>query len=241
MAGDTALIRAARRLRDEVGGLLFDAPVASVYNPLVYAWAPHRQYLAKWGRGPKRVLFLGMNPGPWGMAQVGVPFGEISLVRDWLDIGGRIARPEQEHPKRPVEGFACTRSEVSGRRLWGYIAARFGTPAAFFQEHFVANYCPLMFVEASGRNRTPDKLHAHEREALRAPCDAHLKRMVDILRPEWVVGVGAFAETRAGEVLEGYDVKVGRVLHPSPASPAANRDWAGAAEKQLLSQGIWSA
>ena len=34
----------------------------------------------------KRVVFLGMNPGPFGMAQVGVPFGEVAAVRDWLRI-----------------------------------------------------------------------------------------------------------------------------------------------------------
>ena len=36
-----------------------------------------------------------------------------------------------------------------------------------------------------------------------------------------------------------YDIRIGRVLHPSPASPAANRGWAAAAEKQLLALGVW--
>ena len=238
MATKNDLIAAAMQLREDVEGLQFGDPVAYVYNPLVYAWAPHENYLERWGAGCKRVIFLGMNPGPWGMAQVGVPFGEISYVRDWLKIAGRIERPASEHPDRPVHGFECERSEVSGRRLWGYFSRRYGTPSVFFQEHFVANYCPLMLAEESGRNRTPDKLHADEQRDLFAACDEHLRRMVRIQRPQWVIGVGAFAADRAAKALAENDVRVGRILHPSPASPAANRGWAKAVEHELREQGV---
>src|SRR6185295_18463722 len=141
-----------------VEGLKFSLPVTHVYNPLVYAWRAHEAYLRNYGGKRKRVIFLGMNPGPFGMAQTGVPFGEINAVRDWLKIGARIDRPPREHPKRMIEGFACRRSEVSGLRLWGLFAKQFGRADGFFAGHFVANYCPLSFLEASGRNRTPDKL-----------------------------------------------------------------------------------
>ncbi len=232
-------IEAAEALRDACGRLRFSAPTDYVYNPLVYAWASHRAYLRKHGAGSKRVVFLGMNPGPFGMAQTGVPFGEVSLVRDWVGIEEPVSKPEREHPKRPVEGFACGRSEVSGRRLWGLFRDRFETAEAFFDGHFVANYCPLVFMEASGRNRTPDKLPAEETAALHRVCDAHLRGLVDALEPEWLIGVGGFAERRAREALEGTAVRVGRVLHPSPASPAANRGWAGQAVRQLEALGVW--
>lgn len=238
MEAKNDLIAAAIRLRDAVESLEFCDPVAYVYNPLVYAWAPHERYLERWGAGRKRVVFLGMNPGPWGMAQVGVPFGEIRYVRDWLEIAGVVSRPAREHPDRPVHGFDCERSEVSGRRLWGHFSRRYGTPGAFFQEHFVANYCPLMFTEDSGKNRTPDKLHVHEQEGLFAACDEHLRQMVRIQRPQWVIGVGTFAATQAENALTGHDVRVGRILHPSPANPAANRGWAQAAERELSDQGV---
>ena len=81
-----ALLAAARRLRADTGRLRFAAPVTHVYNPLVYAWAPHEAYLRRFGGARKRVVFLGMNPGPFGMAQTGVPFGEIAAVRGWLRI-----------------------------------------------------------------------------------------------------------------------------------------------------------
>lgn len=181
-----------------------------------------------------------MNPGPFGMAQTGVPFGEIAAVRDWMGLSGAVAKPAREHPKRPVEGLACAKSEVSGRRLWGLFAERFGTADAFFREHFVANYCPLVFMSETGANLTPDKLPAAEARALEAVCDRHLRRLVIALEPEWVVGVGGFAEKRAMEALAGLPVKITRVLHPSPASPAANRGWAAAASRELAASGVWA-
>ena len=218
------LVQSAKRLCAAVDRLRFAPPVAYVYNPLDYAWAGHAAYLEKFGAGHKRVLFLGMNPGPFGMAQTGVPFGEIAAVRDWLGIEVSIGKPEREHPKRPVTGFACQRAEVSGRRLWGLFAERFGSAEKFFGDHLVMNYCPLVFMEAGGRNVTPDKLPAAERAALFAACDRHLREAVQLLKPEWLVGVGDFAMKRAEKIFPKGQVKIGRILHPSLASPAANRN-----------------
>ena len=226
-------------LRKVVSDLEFAAPVAHVYNPLEYAWASHEAYLRLYGQGRKKVVFVGMNPGPFGMVQTGIPFGEIAAVRDWLKIESTIGRPASEHPRRPVTGFACTRSEVSGRRLWGLFASRYGSAAQFFRDHFVLNYCPLAFLEDSGRNRTPDKLPPAERKKLFAACDAHLGEALQILRPAWVVGVGEFAATRAADVCAGAGPQIGKIHHPSPANPAANRDWAAIAELQLRQLGIW--
>ncbi len=233
------LIRAAGELRDAVDGMTFAAPVTHVYNPLRYAWDSHRSFLERFGTGRRRVVFLGMNPGPFGMAQTGVPFGEVAAVRDWMGIGGAVGKPPVEHPKRLVEGFACGKAEVSGRRLWGMMAERFGTADEFFREHFVVNYCPLVFMEETGRNRTPDKLPAPERAALGAACDAHLSTVVAALEPEWCVGVGAYATDCLRRVVpEG--ARISTVLHPSPASPAANRGWAEAAARQMVEAGVWA-
>ncbi|NMG36508.1 single-stranded DNA-binding protein [Azoarcus sp. TTM-91] len=234
----TALITAARQLSTTVDAMRFGPPVSHVYNPLDYAWNIHEAYLRRYGEGRKRAIFLGMNPGPFGMAQIGVPFGEIASARDWLGLEGPVGQPAITNPKRPVEGFACKRSEVSGQRLWGLFRARFGTPEAFFADHFVVNYCPLAFFE-EGRNLTPDKLPGAEARPLLAACDAHLRAVVEALQPEWLIGIGNWAEKRAAEAVGDMDVKFGRVLHPSPASPAANRGWAEAATRQLTDLGIW--
>ena len=228
----------SRQLAEASGRLAFGAPITHVYNPLEYAWAPHAEYLRRYAREPREALLLGMNPGPWGMAQTGVPFGDVCAVRDWLGIEAPVGKPAREHPKRPVLGFACRRSEVSGTRLWGWARARFGVPAQFFQRFYVHNYCPLSFMEESGRNFTPDKLSAREQAALFEVCDAALARMVELLAPRYLIGVGHFAETRLRKALSGTGLPILRIPHPSPASPAANRDWAGGVEQALEAGGI---
>ena len=206
------LVEAAAQLRDAVDALPFSAPVTHVYNPLDYAWAPHAAYLARYGSGRKRVVLLGMNPGPFGMVQTGVPFGEVEMVRGWMGIEAEVSTPRVESPKRPIEGFACTRSEVSGRRLWGLFADRFGPAEAFFADHFVANYCPLAFLDG-GRNVTPDKLSAAETKPLFEACDTHLRRLVEALEPDWVVGVGSRAAPEPGQ--PGRQPRLGRGGNPA--------------------------
>jgi len=212
--------------------------VTHVYNPLDYASAAHEAYVERWGRGRKEVVLLGMNPGPFGMAQTGVPFGDVALVRDFLGVEAPVRRPPLEHAARPVLGFACTRGEVSGQRLWGFARDTFGTPERFFARFFVANYCPLAFMEASGKNRTPDKLPRDEQVPLFDACDRALVRLVEALGPTHVIGVGAFAEKRARLALAGSPLAVGTILHPSPASPLANRGWALAVKQKLADLGI---
>lgn len=232
------LVEIARALSDELARLTFSGPVAFVYNPLEYAFTPHSRYLERYGSAPKEVLLLGMNPGPWGMAQTGVPFGEVAAVRDWLGIDGEVGRPPAEHPKRPVTGFDCKRSEVSGRRLWGWAQAGFATPKRFFARFFVANYCPLLFLDADGRNLTPDRLPADERRPLEETCDRALEATARYLQVGLAVGVGAFAADRVAAALAEAGVRTGRILHPSPANPEANRGWAERATRQLAELGV---
>jgi len=234
-----ALIKAARELSQAVSGLKFFPPVAVVYNPLEYAWESHALYLKTYGNSKKKIIFLGMNPGPWGMAQTGIPFGEINAVKDWLGIDAPVNKPKIQHPKRPIEGFQCQRSEISGLRLWGLFKEKFATAENFFKHHFVANYCPLVFMEESVRNRTPDKLKPKERQILFHICDRHLQQVVQILEPQWLIGVGKFTENRALTALKKTNINIGSILHPSPASPAANKDWPGTVTQQLKDLKIW--
>jgi single-strand selective monofunctional uracil DNA glycosylase len=222
----------------ELSPLCFGPPVRYVYNPLTYARSAHLAYWRRYGRPPKEVLFLGMNPGPWGMVQTGVPFGDVSMVSQWLEIREAVQVPEQVHPKRLVQGFDCPRAEVSGRRLWGWAGQRFKTPQRFFKRFWVANYCPLAFMEEGGRNRTPDKLPAKEIEPVLSACDRALVQTVLLLKPRIVVGVGKFAAQQASRALEGTGIQVGRITHPSPANPKANADWSGVIEQELQQMGI---
>jgi single-strand selective monofunctional uracil DNA glycosylase len=232
-----ALKDAARALAARVDALAFAPPVSHVYDPLDYAWPMHAQYIDRFGSSKKRVVLLGMNPGPYGMAQTGIPFGEVRLVRDWLKLDAPIAHPKREHEKRPVLGLACTRSEVSGARLWGAVAKAHPDPKTFFKEHFVVNYCPLLFLDEGARNLTPDKLPKVERAPLEAACDAHLGALVKALSPEVVIGVGGFAQKCAARVV-GSAARVAQIPHPSPASPAANAGWERIAREALDAAGV---
>lgn len=234
---ESLMLEQCRQLSEKLDEMRFSAPVAYVYNPLSYAFEPFAEYVRRYGGPPKRAVLLGMNPGPWGMAQTGIPFGEVNLVRDWLGIESRCGKPTREHPKRQVQGLDCTRSEVSGARLWGWARERFKKPEEFFSNFFVYNYCPLLFLEESGRNRTPDKLKAAEKRPLFEACDAALRCSVEKLQPDVVIGVGRFAEERARRVL-GDSVKVASILHPSPASPAANRGWTEHVDATLAKLGL---
>ena len=230
--------RLIKNMLEDLKGLKFDPPVSHIYNPLDYAFAAYKQYLTIYGGPPKEIVLLGMNPGPWGMAQTGVPFGEINAVKDWLGIEALVAVPSRVHPKRPILGFECSRSEVSGRRLWGWVKSTFKTPADFFSRFFVANYCPLMGIDAGGRNRSPDKLSAARKAPLLKACDRSLRELVRWLTPRYVVGVGRFAETRARHALRDFDIAIGRITHPSPANPKANRGWEAIIEQELKDLGI---
>jgi single-strand selective monofunctional uracil DNA glycosylase len=227
-----AVTRISRALSRKVDALEFGAPVAFVYNPLAYARVPHERYLANARRGID-ALYLGMNPGPFGMAQTGVPFGEIAAVREFLGIEERVRVPKAMHPKRRIEGFECPRSEVSGRRFWGLMAREFRTPARFFAHGFVWNWCPLAFMAESGANITPDKLARFEREQIEEACDDALRAMVGALEPRVIVGVGGFASKCAARALGEQAPEIVTMLHPSPASPAANRGWDAEAKKVL--------
>ncbi|MBS0305803.1 MAG: single-stranded DNA-binding protein [Proteobacteria bacterium] len=231
MASEPASLRIARELARRLAALDWRTP-SHVYNPLDYAWSGHRQYLLRYGRQRGRVLLLGMNPGPWGMAQTGVPFGNVAVVRDWLRIETRLAGelPEQ-HPKYPILGMRCHRNEGSGQRLWAWAQERFATPDAFFERFFIWNYCPLLFLGA-GRNLIPGSLDRRERDALDAACAPALRRVLRALQPAAVVGIGRYAEARAQE-LAGEGTRIVYLPHPSPASPAANRDWPSMADRAL--------
>ena len=241
MSVQSNLIDLYRKLAFEIELPEFSAPVAFTYNPLIYAQIPLENYIKRYGSSKKRVLFFGMNPGPWGMGQTGVPFGDIASVRNWLGINGPVGKPAYEHPKRVVDGFDCTRGEVSGSRLWGLMKERFSSPESFFQDQFVTNYCPLLFFDAGVKNVTPDRLSPGDRHGVVEICDKYAARCIEILEPSWVIGIGKYVERRLYEVASSipFQVNILGILHPSPASPLANRGWSQAVVEKLKQNGVW--
>ena len=147
-----------------------------------------------------------------------------------------VDKPLKEHPKRPIEGFNCKRREVSGSRLWGWAREDFKNKDNFFSDYFVWNYCPLVFMEAGGANKTPDKLLPEERDLLFSYCNKALSALIEIGEFKRLIGVGKFARRRL-EMVAGEGYQIGDILHPSPASPKANKNWIGDVRKSLKDLG----
>ncbi len=230
------ILHAACKLRDACASLCFSAPVAYTYNPLSYAFSGYEAYVQRYVRGQVDVLYLGMNPGPFGMAQTGVPFGEVDAVTRWLGLHALVGQPYPMHPKRVIEGFSCPRSEVSGRRLWGLFEEVYGEADAFFAHSFVANFIPLIWMSESGANITPDKLPKEQRQAVEQLCEQHLREMIEILSPRYLIGVGGYATKQLEAIAKSIperDFHIATLLHPSPASPMANKLWPQRPKEQL--------
>ena len=229
------MIEASLKLREDVekfaDGLVKEGSVDAVYNPLAYAWEPHRAYLELASGGGAKTLLLGMNPGPHGMGQMGIPFAATSVVRELLKITNlEVGQPRKPHPKRPISGLDWPKEEVSGTRLWGLLANEYGSAESIFKSVFLLNHCPLMlFSGERATNITPDKITGPTTKALLERCDDHLREVVDIMQIERVIGVGRYSEKRALNALSGIDISITTCWHPSPASPLANRnkgeDW----------------
>jgi len=167
-----------------------------------------------------------------------VPFGDTAHVKDWLKIKGCVNKPEKEHPKRLIYGLDCTRAEVSGSRLWGFLKEHSKSPENFFHQCFIHNYCPLVFMTSSGKNITPPQLPKGERQQVLELCDKSLVDVVKLTDVKIVVGVGKFAEERARKALIDSEVEIFSIMHPSPASPAANAGWSDIALTQLTDMGL---
>jgi len=230
-----------KRLSAALNQIPLSPPVEYSYNPLDYAWDTHSCLVTKYCNSRKRILFVGMNPGPWGMVQTGIPFGEVRIVQDWLGIIGNIGKPDKEHPKRKVQGFQCCRSEISGQRFWGFFRDLCLLPENFFKNCFVYSYCPLSFMHSSARNITPPELKSCDRQALTKLCDTALAEIMTALGVEIAIGIGKFAEYRIRETVKQMGpshITVGCILHPSPISPAANKGWKESVTKSLMDMNI---
>ncbi|XP_014609875.1 PREDICTED: single-strand selective monofunctional uracil DNA glycosylase-like isoform X1 [Polistes canadensis] len=220
------LLLIEQELCQQLKTIKFPSKVEYVYNPIIYAFEVHAKYVQTYCNESKKILFLGMNPGPWGMSQTGVPFGEISMVRDWLKIQGFIGKPSKEQPDRKVTGFDCKRSEISGKRLWGLFKDLCGTPQNFFKHSYVHNYCPIALMDRKGKNITPADLKKEEQKLIHELCDQALSKIIQLLDVKIVVGVGRFAEKRAQAVVsaDNLSAQVLWITHPSPRS-VGNQNW----------------
>lgn len=286
------LIQDTRVFSDALDRLSRPAGVSHVYNPLAYMRRAHEQWLAQfevfvdyqgesvscatYEKSPdefaratqsRPYLILGMNPGPWGMVQTGVPFGDVANANTILGYrrGDQIPAPDPDrvtlHPKRPVQGFACTRREASGERLWGGLCKVWEKPAfdanvheidAVLADCFAVNYCPLAYFadDGKGTNVTPDAFrksgpyrdlpYANDLDAL---CSSYIAAIMQAFRTRVVLAVGRYAETMAKVIVTSAmpaDVrpKVVYLTHPSPLATRSAGEWAAMAQREMSAAGV---
>ena len=279
------LIKTTRILADDLHALRRPAGVSHVYNPLRYMWPAHERFLSRHyvtdrasapdGRldfyepagatRPRRYLILGMNPGPHGMVQTGLPFGDVVNAAAMLGYrtGDQVPAPDlagvELHPSRPVIGLSATRREASGERLWGGLAAIFGGLEQTLAACFAANYCPLAYFadDAQGTNVTPEDFgkktikgepnprhdpgYAAELDKV---CLPYLVRVARAMRVEVILAVGRYAEAKANIIaaLQPDDSRPARpkvvyLTHPSPLATRSAGEWATMARHALENAG----
>ncbi|KAF7991960.1 hypothetical protein HCN44_010761 [Aphidius gifuensis] len=198
--------------------LNYNNPIDYIYCPIIYAKTVHFNYLNKYCRDKKNIMILGMNPGPWGMSQTGVPFGEINIVIDWLKINGHIDKPKRQHEQRQVDGFSCKRSEISGRKFWSLFKKLSNNPDTFFRHCFLRNFFKptIIIIIIAGP----------EQKKLQEFCDQALIEVIKILDVKVIIGVGRFSEQRAKKVVKTakLSTKVLWMIHPSPRA-TIGKNW----------------
>ena len=280
------LIKTTCALADDLHALRRPAGVSHVYNPLRYMWPAHERFLSRHyvtdrasapdGRldfyepagtaRPRQYLILGMNPGPHGMVQTGLPFGDVVNAAAMLGYrtGDQVLAPVLDgvelHPGRPVIGLVATRREASGERLWGGLAAIFGGLDQTLAQCFAANYCPLAYFadDAQGTNVTPEDFgkktingkpnprhdpgYAAELDKI---CLPYLVRVARAMRVEVILAVGRYAEAKANIIAalcpeatrRCPSPKVVYLTHPSPLATRSAGEWATMARHALENVG----
>ncbi|XP_036325238.1 single-strand selective monofunctional uracil DNA glycosylase-like [Rhagoletis pomonella] len=221
------------KLNNDLQNILKPPGITHVYNPVEYASSIHCAYLEKYLDGPKRVVFVGMNPGSNGMGQTGVPFGNILTVRDEMGLTGSVQQPPSIHAKRPVSGLECNIEEPSGVRIWSlFKKLAGGSLNNFGRQCFVHNFCPLIFYDSAGHNITPSELKGDYKAKIGKACLDVLDLELDLLKTEILVVIGSYMHDMVKRSRHASSLKICKLPHPSPRS-LNNHNWPEKAEKLL--------
>lgn len=216
-------------LNNELNELQFPKNITHIYNPIVYALNLHCQYIKKFLNGKKKVMLIGMNPGPNGMVQNGVPFGNTNTVKNLMKIQGQVDQPPSLNPKRPVTGLSCTTEEPSGVRIWNLLQKLAGSLEVFGEQCFLHNFCPLAFFDEQGKNITPSELKGKIKSTLRDICLKYLEKEIQLIQPEIIIAIGSYVgdslrKLSKQSIYVRTNIKILQLAHPSPRS-LNNNNW----------------
>ncbi|KAI8124664.1 hypothetical protein FF38_10666 [Lucilia cuprina] len=225
------------QLNEKLRNITTPLEISYIYNPVEYAADLHQAYLKKYLKGGKKVLFIGLNPGPNGMGQTGIPFGNITTVRDKMGLNGTVNQPPNIHPKRPVNGLATTIEEPSGKRLWTkFQELSDGSLDIFFEQCFVYNFCPLLFYNSKGDYISPQKLKAPYNRQISNACLHTIEQILELIQPEVIVAIGRYAYDNLKAVKYCIEKRLLYLRHPSPR--ACTKNWSKIADEFFKNENL---
>ncbi|XP_037927861.1 single-strand selective monofunctional uracil DNA glycosylase-like [Teleopsis dalmanni] len=210
--------------------------ITHIYNPVEYAADLHCEYLRKYLDRPKRVVFLAVHPEQNGMAQTGVPFGNVSTVRDMMKLCGEVKQPNRLHPKHPVLGLNCHINEPSGVRFWGLMDKIAGSLDTFSEQCFVHTFCPLLFFNEYGRTIEPCVLPFEIKYPMRDLLVEALCKEMKLVQPEIIVVTGNYVYNGL-QRSELYAKTLLVMTNPHPWVPN-NHNWVRRSERWLYQYDI---
>jgi single-strand selective monofunctional uracil DNA glycosylase len=211
-AWDRAWRRSARRWQS-LAPRIAASTGWKIWNPGLYAASWHALFRKEYPASAGCILVFGLNPGPYGMAQTGIPFTDLKRLREHLP---RLAKGLERRgcslagvglAPRSLRPYLSRTFESSAVRVYRFLSRGWGSAEDGWRSVVVANPCSLLFMDAAGENRTPaDLVGAVSRRTgslvaarrLRERCNA-LRRLaareaVRVLSPRGVVLLGKDAQ-----------------------------------------------
>ena len=210
-----AIIELYKSLNIELDELKFFPPCFYVYNPLSYCFESFKIYFEYLNTEEEINLFFGINPGPFGMAQTGIPFGDKETVKNYLKIEPKIDidKIPKQHPKKQILGLEVKRVEKSGRIFWGVIKEFYPEKYDFFKSNFVLNFCPLCFLDEQGRNITPKVLRKEDQIALYKILEIFMLKLFKLIKIKKLIAIGD--ETFSYLNALNTKLKIQTIIHPA--------------------------
>ena len=132
-----------------------------VWNPGSYGAPWHRVFREIYPLRERPILMFGLNPGPYGMGQTGIPFTDVRRLRQCLPKMALTLRERGREPRVPglaprsLRRFFTREFESSAVRVYRFLELGWGSAEKGWRSVGVANSCPLLFLDPEGRNQTP--------------------------------------------------------------------------------------
>ncbi len=248
--------RSARRWED-LAPALRRATGWRIWNPGLYGETWHARFRRLYRPGQHPLVVFGLNPGPYGMAQTGIPFTDIRRLVSALpdlaaELRGRGERVEPPGLAPPgLRPYLSRSFESSAVRVYRFLKKGWGGAERGWTEVVVANPCTLLFIDpAEGKNRTPAdlaraaRLRGSGRDQVRELVESFGRirircavESIEALSPRGAILLGKDVQAALGPALRRIlgEARVIPWEHPARAVPES---WASGLLSALRRRGL---